>query len=150
MGAEPWPASFENKPRLIPHTKVVKNKPEPIPKAPALGVKAYSMMVPNAGSTFSTFNNKIMSAPSTYMIAITGIKLAVTRPIRLIPPTMTNPTTEAVASPVIHPGIRKVAFIVSATVFACTAFPVKKEHITAIAAKKTANHFHCSPRPFSM
>jgi len=40
--------------------------------------------------------------------------------------------------------------MVSATVFACTALPVRKAVNPSITAKNTAIGFQAGPRPFSM
>ena len=43
LGEEPWPASLENRPRLVPFRKVAK-KPPAVPARPALRWKAPATM----------------------------------------------------------------------------------------------------------
>ena len=90
------------------------------------------------------------SAPATYTAAMSGARNAVTLPIRRMPPRITPPTTAAVTRPVTHAGTANVDWSVSATVLACTAFPVRNAVKPSITAKNTARGFHAGPRPRSM
>ena len=56
----------------------------------------------------------------------------------------------AVTSPVIHAAMPNSVPMMSATVLACTALPVKKLVIMSAPAKKTASGFQFSPSPLSM
>ena len=84
------------------------------------------------------------------MAAMLGARMDVTRPIREMPPRITSATTVAVASPVAQTGIPKVVSMVSATVLAWTAFPVRKAVKPRRTAKNTAMGFHAGPSPRSM
>ena len=53
MGAEPWPASLENSPRLTPQTAVSTNTPAPAPAMLAVGLNASRKIRVNAGRTRS-------------------------------------------------------------------------------------------------
>jgi hypothetical protein len=53
MGAEPWPASLENRPRLTPHIAVRRNAPVPVPAMPAVGLNASRKISPKAGRIWS-------------------------------------------------------------------------------------------------
>ena len=79
-----------------------------------------------------------------------GARIEVTRPIRLIPPRMTAATTPEVISPLTQVGMLNWVSRLSATVFACTAFPVRKAVMPSMKAKKTAIHFQFGPSPRSM
>ncbi len=65
MGAEPWPASFENKPRRTPHIIVTSSAPTPVPATPAVGLKASRKIVAKLGRNQSKCSTMIVTAPST-------------------------------------------------------------------------------------
>ncbi len=79
-----------------------------------------------------------------------GARMLVTRPIRVMPPMITIATMVAVNRPVIHTGIPMIVFIVSATVLAWMALPVRNAVVPNITAKNTASGFHAGPIPRSM
>ncbi len=60
-------------------------------------------------------------APTTYTPAISGARMPVTRPMRLMPPTITAATRLVVMSPGVHGGITNSEAKVSATVLAWMA-----------------------------
>ena len=70
--------------------------------------------------------------------------------MRLIPPRITAATTAEVNSPLAQTGIPKVVCMVSATVLAWIALPVRNAVTPRMPAKKTAIHFQLGPSPFSM
>jgi hypothetical protein len=51
MGAEPWPASLEKRPRRTPHISVSRNAPVPVPATPAAGLNASVKIRPNVGGS---------------------------------------------------------------------------------------------------
>ena len=63
IGAEPWPASFENSPRFTPQIMVSMNTPTPVPATPAVGLKASRKMIPNVGRSWSKLRAMMMRAP---------------------------------------------------------------------------------------
>lgn len=84
------------------------------------------------------------------MAAMREASTEVTSPMRVIPPRITVITTPAVTSPVIQTGIPQTVWTLSATVLACTAFPVGKAVQASITAKNTVRGFHLDPRPRSL
>ena len=84
------------------------------------------------------------------MAAMTGARMPVTRPIRLMPPMMTMATIDAVMMPVAHTGNPNVVFSVSATVLAWMALPVRNAVVPSIRAKNAASGFHLGPSPRSI
>ena len=62
FGAEPIPASLENKPRLIPISIVLETKLPNIPPATAEKSKALSIIRPNIAGTRLMFIPKIITA----------------------------------------------------------------------------------------
>ena len=84
------------------------------------------------------------------MAAMSGARTAVTFPIREIPPRITPATMADVTRPVAHTGIPNVVAMVSATVLAWIAFPVRNAVRPSSDANSTAIHFHLGPSPFSM
>ncbi len=81
---------------------------------------------------------------------MTGARTPVTLPIRVMPPMITRATTVAVNRPVIHTGRPSMVFIVSATVLAWIALPVRNAVVPSIAAKNTARGLNAGPSPRSM
>ena len=79
-----------------------------------------------------------------------GARIAVTLPMRVIPPRITTATADAASSPVTTLGVPKFDSSVSARVFACTALPVMNAVKPRATAKNTAIHRQRSPRPRSM
>jgi hypothetical protein len=65
MGAEPWPASLEKRPRLTPQSMVVMNTPAPVPATPAVGWKASFRISRRLGASSPTFRSRITTAPRT-------------------------------------------------------------------------------------
>ena len=64
------------------------------------------------------FRMRTIIAPVTYTTAITGARTPVTRPIREMPPRITNATTPDVTSPLTVFGMLNSVSRLSATVFA--------------------------------
>ena len=84
------------------------------------------------------------------MLAIRGARIAVTLPMRVMPPRMTAATAAAASRPVTTLGVPKFDSRVSARVFACTALPVMNAVKPRAMAKNTAIHRQRSPMPRSM
>jgi len=129
---------------------VMRNAPTPVPATPAVGLKASRKINSNAGITAPKLSPMIRRAPNTYRAAMAGARIAVTLPMRLMPPRITAATTVDVIRPVAQAGTPNVVRIVSATVFAWMAFPVRKAVSPRRMANATAIHFHLGPSPFSM
>jgi len=85
---------------------------------------------------------------------MTGARIPVTFPIRLIPPMITIPTIEAVTRPVIQVSIPKLSETCVAMVLDWIALPVKNDVIMSMKAKKMATGFQFQPKtsliPFSI
>ena len=81
---------------------------------------------------------------------MSGARIPVTRPMRVMPPRMTAATTPAASRPVTTFGVPKVDCIVSASVLAWMALPVMNAVNPSAMAKKVAIHVHWLPRPRSM
>ena len=99
MGADPWPASLEYRPRRTPHMITVIRPPQP-----ALREKASVNMVAKLGRMASGRDRKMNMALPTYSSAIPGTRRLATRAIRLIPPIITSPTRTAMIIPVSQVG----------------------------------------------
>ena len=65
MGAEPWPASLEKRPRLTPHIIVTSTAPTPVPATPAEGLKASRTMSASVAGIWPTFMPRMSSAALT-------------------------------------------------------------------------------------
>ena len=65
IGAEPCPASFENRPRRTPHMSVTRNAPTPVPATPAVGLKASRKMIAKVPGTWSRFRMMMIMAAVT-------------------------------------------------------------------------------------
>ena len=76
---------------------------------------------------------------------MSGTSVAATRAIRLMPPTMTSPSSTASTPPESHVGISNEVSSPDAMLFACGRLPEPNELITVAIAKTTASHFRLSP-----
>ena len=65
IGAEPWPASFENSPRRTPHIRVTRKAPTPVPAIPAEGLKASWKISMKEGMISPAFARMMKRAPRT-------------------------------------------------------------------------------------
>ena len=99
IGALPRPDSLENIPLAIPCCIAITIVPS-VPPASALPVKADFTIEIRAAGTAVIFVKMIISASTTYRIAIKGTTTSDTFAIRLIPPITTSPTHNVRTSPV--------------------------------------------------
>ena len=96
FGAEPMPASFENRPRLIPCTIIDPANP------PTIDWKsnASAKMRPNTAGNAGAFMTAMTTAKSRYKIAMAGTMAEVRKLIRCVPPNSTNANTTASKMPI--------------------------------------------------
>ena len=100
MGAEPTPASLENRPRLMPCIRAEPVKPAKI----AWKSKAPWKMRAKTVGTSSRFITMTISATSTYRPPMKGTRVEATAIIRL-PPPMTQKAVSRAATPPMIQGV---------------------------------------------
>ncbi len=150
MGAEPWPDSLENSPRLMPQVSMNTKVPPANPPIWAAGSKADLKISARVGGTSAACMISTTEAVVTYVAAMNGTSFEVTRPILRIPPRITAATSDASTRPVTQVGTPRSCRTWSATVNDCTALPEPKDEMTANRAKATASGFQWRPSPRSM
>ena len=100
LGAEPTPASLENRPRLMPCIRAEPVKPAKM----AWKSKAPWKMRPNTWGSSSRFSTTTMIATSTYRPPMKGTRVEATAIIRL-PPPMTQKAVSRAATPPMIQGV---------------------------------------------